>query len=40
MKSMSIPEDVLASIKIPMDDLEKILKLELVLLPERHHFVW
>ena len=26
---MSIPEDVLASIKIPRDDLEKVLKLEL-----------
>ena len=29
MKLMSIPEDVLASIKIPRDDLEKVLKLEL-----------
>ena len=26
---MSIPEDVLYSIKIPRDDLEKVLKLEL-----------
>jgi len=29
---MSIPEDVLASIKIPRDDLEKVLKLELATL--------
>ena len=29
MKSMSIPEDILASIKIPREDLEKVLKLEL-----------
>ena len=29
MKSMSIPEDVLASIKIPRADLEEVLKLEL-----------
>jgi len=31
MKSMSIPEDVLASIKIPRADLEKVLKLELAI---------
>lgn len=29
MKSMSIPEDVLTSIKIPEKDVEKVLKLEL-----------
>jgi len=29
MKSISIPEDTLVSLKIPRDDLEKVLKLEL-----------
>ena len=29
MKSISIPEDVIVSIKIPEKDLEKVLKLEL-----------
>ena len=31
MKSVSIPEDVLASIKIPEKDVEKVLKLELAI---------
>ncbi len=31
MKSVDIPEDVLASIKIPEEDMEKVLKVELAI---------